>query len=92
MNVGDCGEQQNIYLVGEGWERKTCSPFSSILNYLFSQNMAAACEELYGKTSDGKDVHRFTLKNRNGLELQIITYGATVVSLKCPDRSVVHVF
>jgi aldose 1-epimerase len=40
----------------------------------------------FGKTADGKPVARFTLKNKNGVEAAVITYGAIVQSLKIPDR------
>ena len=48
----------------------------------------AVVQELYGTAADGRDVHKFTLRNKNGLELQVISLGATVISLKCPDRFV----
>jgi aldose 1-epimerase len=41
----------------------------------------------FGKTTRGKFVHRYVLRNRHGVEATIITYGATLVSLKTPDRS-----
>jgi aldose 1-epimerase len=39
-----------------------------------------------GATADGTQVDRYTLTNANGLEVQILTYGATIVSVKVPDR------
>jgi len=44
-------------------------------------------KEIFGKTSDGKEVELFTLNNENGVELKIMTYGATIVSLKVPDKN-----
>jgi aldose 1-epimerase len=41
----------------------------------------------FGKTADGKPVEVYTLTNKNGLEARIMTYGATLVSLKVPDRA-----
>jgi aldose 1-epimerase len=41
----------------------------------------------FGKLADGTNVDLYTLTNQNGLELQISTYGAAVVSLKTPDRN-----
>ena len=41
----------------------------------------------FGKTADGKAVDIYTLTNSKGSEMQIITYGGTVVSLKVPDKS-----
>jgi aldose 1-epimerase len=40
----------------------------------------------WGKTSDGT-VEIYTLTNVHGVEARIATYGATLVSLKAPDRS-----
>jgi aldose 1-epimerase len=41
----------------------------------------------FGKTADGQKVEEYILTNRNGTEVGISAYGATVVSLKVPDRS-----
>jgi aldose 1-epimerase len=42
--------------------------------------------ERYGRTPDGQEVEAFTLRNARGLELRAITYGATITSLRVPDR------
>ena len=41
---------------------------------------------LYGITSDGHPVEVFTLRNANGLEAEVIEYGAILASMKVPDR------
>jgi aldose 1-epimerase len=41
----------------------------------------------FGRTADGKPVEIYTLTNKSGAEVRIITYGGTVVSLKVPDRA-----
>jgi aldose 1-epimerase len=41
----------------------------------------------FGKTFDGQAVDLYTLTNNNGLSVQIMSYGATVVSLKVPDKN-----
>ena len=43
-------------------------------------------QEVFGKTETGEDVMKYTIQNSNGLELVVISWGATFVSLKCPDR------
>jgi aldose 1-epimerase len=43
-------------------------------------------KELYGVLEDGREVHLFTLKMNDGTELKLTNFGATVVSLKVPDR------
>jgi aldose 1-epimerase len=40
----------------------------------------------FGKTLDGKRVDIYTLRNTNGVEARICTYGGILVSLKSPDR------
>ncbi|HVO08009.1 MAG TPA: aldose epimerase family protein [Burkholderiaceae bacterium] len=46
---------------------------------------AAVTAERFG-TLDGHDVEIYTLTNAHGLEARITAYGATLVSLKTPDR------
>src|SRR5262245_33194594 len=41
----------------------------------------------FGKTPDGAAVDLFTLANSHGVEIRVITYGATIVSIRTPDRS-----
>lgn len=36
---------------------------------------------------DGKDVKKFTLKNANKQEVDIISYGATITAIRTPDKS-----
>jgi aldose 1-epimerase len=42
--------------------------------------------DLFGNLPDGTAVDIYTLTNTSGLEARIMTYGATLVSLKLPDR------
>ena len=42
---------------------------------------------VFGKLQDGREVHQYTLENRSGVAAQIIDYGATVTSLRVPDRN-----
>jgi len=48
--------------------------------------MATVSREPFGSTQDGEVVDLFTLKNGRGLEVQAISFGATITSLKTPDR------
>ncbi len=34
----------------------------------------------------GEEVHLYTLRNRNGLQVKIMTYGATITAVEVPDR------
>jgi aldose 1-epimerase len=40
----------------------------------------------FGKTETGKEVLLYSLQNKNGMEVQIMTYGGSVISLRVPDR------
>lgn len=40
----------------------------------------------FGTTEDGRTVRLFTLRNANGLEVQLCEYGAIIASVKTPDR------
>ncbi len=40
----------------------------------------------YGALPDGTQVDLYTLTNAHGLEAKIMTYGATLISVKTPDR------
>lgn len=40
----------------------------------------------FGKTKAGDPIYRYVLTNHKGVEVIVINYGATVVSLKTPDR------
>lgn len=41
----------------------------------------------FGKTLDGTPVELYTLRNSNGMEAKIMTYGGIVQSLKVPDKN-----
>jgi aldose 1-epimerase len=41
----------------------------------------------FGKTPEGEPVDLYVLKNRNGVEAAITTYGGAIVSLNVPDRN-----
>ena len=44
-------------------------------------------KEPFGKLTSGETIDLYTLTNRNGIEMRIISYGGIVVSLKTPDRA-----
>lgn len=68
---------------------------SALLSFLFIfigaglivQAKPGVKKDSFGKTADGKSVEIYTLKNSQGAEAKIITYGGTMVSLKVPDKN-----
>jgi aldose 1-epimerase len=42
---------------------------------------------VFGKLPDGREVFQYTFANRSGVTMQIIDYGATLTSLRVPDRN-----
>jgi len=41
----------------------------------------------FGRTTDGKDVEVFALRNAHGIEVRATNYGGIIVSLRTPDRA-----
>jgi len=44
-------------------------------------------KQLFGTTPEGKEVFKYTLKNHQGMEVDIITYGAIITAIRFPDRN-----
>jgi len=44
-------------------------------------------KKLFGTTADHAEVDLYTLRNRRGMEAQIMTYGGIVTALKVPDKN-----
>src|SRR5688572_1020746 len=44
-------------------------------------------QEIFGKMPDGREVKRYTLKNKNGVTAKLIEYGAILSELWVPDRN-----
>lgn len=43
-------------------------------------------ENIFGKTRNGIEIKSYTLANKNGMEVKIITYGGTIVEIRVPDK------
>jgi aldose 1-epimerase len=43
--------------------------------------------QAFGTTEDGTPVTLYTLRNKNGMEARIMTYGGIIQSLKVPDKN-----
>ncbi len=44
-------------------------------------------KDLLGKTDSGQNVSVFTLTNRNGMQVQLIEYGAGIIRILVPDKA-----
>ena len=51
-----------------------------------SKSNGTVSKASFGTTPDGTPVEIYKLRNSNGMEARIITYGGIVVSLKVPDK------
>ncbi|MCI0638123.1 MAG: galactose mutarotase [Gemmataceae bacterium] len=54
--------------------------------FLWAAPAALADGEPFGKTADGTPVELFTLKNKNGVVVKLMTRGTTIVELLTPDK------
>ncbi len=43
-------------------------------------------QDCFGHLPDGAAVTRYTLANKNGMQVQLMDYGATLLAVKVPDR------
>ena len=46
----------------------------------------AVTKEIFGTTSDGRQIYKYYLTNSKGLKAGIINYGAILVNLFVPDK------
>src|SRR5262245_8637533 len=52
-----------------------------------SKSTSTATKSPFGNLPDGTPIEIYTLRNVNGMEARICTYGGIVVSLTAPDRN-----
>jgi len=52
-----------------------------------SKPIGTVSQDPFGQTQDGTPVEIYTLRNYNGMEARIMTYGGIVQSLKVPDKN-----
>jgi aldose 1-epimerase len=51
------------------------------------RTITRVAQEPFGRTPDGRSIAMVTLRNQNGIEVRVMSYGGIIVSLKTPDRS-----
>ena len=56
-----------------------------------ASNGATVEKSLYGTTSSNIPIDQYTLRNANGLEVTIITYGAIITSIENPARQMPNI-
>ena len=44
-------------------------------------------KKLFGILADGREVYSYTLKNKNGMKVKILSYGGAINKIKVPDRN-----
>ena len=63
---------------------------SLVTENVFSQNKNSAKKSFISKEQigqvQGKDVFRYTLQNKTGMQVQLITYGAAITNIVTPDK------
>lgn len=51
------------------------------------ESSKAIATEVFGKLPDGTEIQAYTLKNRNGMKVKLINYGAIISECWVPDRT-----
>ena len=51
-----------------------------------SSKMTTISKKYFGKTKNGKEVFLFTMQNKLGIDIIIMTYGGTITSWTAPDK------
>ena len=61
--------------------------FVTLVAIVVTTSSASAVEvTMFGKTKDGKPVHKYVLTNDNGMSVSLIARGATIQQILVPDR------
>jgi len=43
-------------------------------------------KQLFGTIPNGKEVYKYLLRNNHGMEVEVITYGAIITSIRVQDK------
>jgi len=60
---------------------------ATVLIPVFGAHGRSVETEVWGMTASGEQVKRVTLTNAAGMRIQVMTYGATLLSVETPDRT-----
>src|SRR5690349_11987130 len=83
----DISRQTNWPCHLEDYSMRLCIPIGAIVLLLVSSMRGEVKQEPFGKTADGADVDLFTITNKSGASVKLMTLGASIVSIVVPDRS-----
>jgi aldose 1-epimerase len=77
--------------LGSDWRRSVCAIIGVLLFIAgpaaeSRANQSGVAAVPFGKSDDGIAITLYSLRNRQGMEARIMTYGGIVVSLTAPDR------
>ena len=60
---------------------------SAPLSLLHAKSKPNTTKSTFGKTTDGQQADLYVLRNKKGMQVAITNFGATIVSVKVPDRN-----
>jgi aldose 1-epimerase len=60
---------------------------SAPLSVLHAKSKPNTTKSTFGKTTDGQQADLYVLRNKKGMQVAITNFGATIVSVKVPDRN-----
>ncbi|MDD3470784.1 MAG: galactose mutarotase [Thermoguttaceae bacterium] len=63
-----------------------CGLISFGISVLFLISAMVLASEPFGELPDGSKVEVYTLTNKNGMQMRVMNYGATVLSITAPDH------
>jgi aldose 1-epimerase len=64
-----------------------CSRESSSPSTTMPAAQTRVTQAPFGRTPDDQAVDLITLRNQNGVEIRVMTFGATILSIKTPDKN-----
>ena len=65
----------------------TCSTKPGVENDSVSDSVQSVTSKPFGQLKDGTKITLYTLKNKQGIEMNVMNYGGVIVSLLVPDKN-----
>jgi aldose 1-epimerase len=73
-------------LLASGLYLASCTMRTEQKTENISEPAASIEKASFGKTKDGAAIERYTLRNKNGVEVSVINFGGIITSLKVPGK------